>query len=230
MKKKIKGEILIMKEKDMNDVPEDLKKLEKKAFRATLDDGFLDILFGMVILGFGLNAVIPFKGASIIGGSLIFPLFWNAISVIIFFVGKKFISIPRIGIVKFSPKRRVKKIRFKIFMVLMLIINTILLVIILNNLFIIEDVNRYIFPLVFGLLIITLPLSVVAYFLDFSRLFIIGLFGGLGFFLTELLYPLVGEPLDFILVFVSIGSAIIMGGMIILIKFLKTHSLPADMP
>ncbi len=79
-----------------------LKELEKKAFTSYHQDGLLDIFLGIGIIVFGLGmATDQFYFGSIMP-AILFPL-WAA--------AKKAITIPRIGLVNFSPER---KIRIKI--------------------------------------------------------------------------------------------------------------------
>ena len=66
---------------------------------------------------------------------------------------------------------------------------------------------------------------VVAYFLDFTRLYIYAFLAGLGFFLTEVLYPFVGSPLDTLLPFGITGAAIVVIGLYYFIRFLKKYPL-----
>lgn len=75
---------------------------------------------------------------------------------------------------------------------------------------------------------ITIPFSVVAFYLQLPRLYLYALIGGFGFFFTELLYPLVGEPWDIIISYGSIGGFILIIGIVIFIKFLKKYPLEKD--
>jgi hypothetical protein len=87
----------------------DLKELELKAFRATFDDGLWDMLVGVMALGFALGAWLGNQGWGDFWGPMaMLPL--NLLALAGVWLGKRYITIPRAGQVKFSPARN-RKIR-----------------------------------------------------------------------------------------------------------------------
>src|SRR5512146_274287 len=84
-----------------------LKELERKAFRSAYQDGLLDIYMGGTIASFTVFAetLQSTDGLTTWQRFLIF-LVGCGISNLIFWVGKKFITLPRIGQVKFGPARK----------------------------------------------------------------------------------------------------------------------------
>ena len=204
----------------------DLKEIEKKTWRSTLEDGILDIYFGILVLGMGiaitlsdiipdpLNKIIPFI---FIGPGLIF-----------FLAAKKYITQPRLGVVKFGLKRKGRKLKI----VIGLSINFIILL----TIFIIRIVNPeldlefpgYLDGLIIGLLFITLPICFVAYFLQYPRLYFIGLLVGLSFFLSDLFSILIPEPFDALTAFGIVSCTIIFIGLVSLIKFIRKYPLPKE--
>jgi hypothetical protein len=87
-----------------------LKELERKAFRSTYQDGLWDIYQGGIISSFTV-----FAGALDTNDHLtswqrlgIF-LVGIGISYLVFWAGKKYITLPRIGQVKFGPARQRRK-------------------------------------------------------------------------------------------------------------------------
>ena len=201
----------------------DLKEIEKKTWRSTLEDGILDIYFGILVLGMGiaitlsdiipdpLNKIIPFI---FIGPGLIF-----------FLAAKKYITQPRLGVVKFGLKRKGRKLKI----VIGLSINFIILL----TIFIIRIVNPeldlefpgYLDGLIIGLLFITLPICFAAYFLQYPRLYFIGLLVGLSFFLSDLFSILIPEPFDALSAFSIVSCTIIFIGLVSLIKFIRKYPL-----
>ena len=79
--------------------------------------------------------------------------------------------------------------------------------------------------LLIGLLFITLPFSILAYFIQLKRIYLYALFGGLGLFVSELLTPIIGPPYNDIIPFGGTGLVITITGLIILYKFLRTYSI-----
>ena len=99
---------------------------------------------------------------------------------------------------------------------------------------IIEDLlsfllNLHYFFLLLGLGMFTLPFCVIAYFLDFTRLYFYAFSAGIGFILAKSLDPIVGNQFGSIIVFGSIGGIIVVIGLYYFILFLKKYPLPKDL-
>lgn len=205
----------------------DLEALEKKTWRTTLVDGIFEIYLGILhlslTLGIVLNEVVPAPYDSIFSYSIIF------IGLIFFLIAKKYISQPRLGKVKFGRARIVRKLKTIIILTInFLIVLIIYLVGALNPQFRLI-LPPYLYGLIIGLLFVTLPLSFVAYFLQFTRLYIIALLFGIGFFLDELFaLLLIPEPFDSLLAFGMISIAIISIGIVVFIRFLQKYPLPKE--
>ena len=203
----------------------DLKGLEKKAWRSTYQDGIWDIYFGMLILGMALAPYGENFGLPSELGSMIVVFCIDLMAVIFLILGKKYITIPRIGFVKFGVRRkRIKKylLGFLIFNLLLAFVFLFADVSGIFNFFNIEGIIR---PLVVGLLLITVPLSLLAYFLGYQRLYIYAIFFGLGLFFSDVLYPFVGSPLDLLLGEGLTGIVAIIIGLAYLVKFLHKYPI-----
>ena len=204
----------------------DLKSLEKKAYRAVLNDGLWDLFIGLIILSMGLSTLL----GSLLNlpeflNTIIPVLVLNIIALLVFYLGKKFITIPRIGFVKFGPKRKSKQQKLKLILFAFFILNIILLFLPFAGLISNIQLEPLILALLLGMGVLTFPFCVVAYFLDFTRLYYYAFFAGLGFFLTELFYPIVGSPLDTFFSYGITGVAIVVIGLYYFIRFLKKYPL-----
>jgi len=204
----------------------DLKALEKKAYRSIFEDGIWDLFLGILILNFGL--------APLFGLFINLPEFWNVIipsliicifAFLVFYLGKKYITIPRIGFVKFGPIRKSKQFKLKIFLAVVFIANVILLILPLTDLINYSQIQPLIISLMLGLGGLTLPFCVVAYFLDFTRLYYYAFSIGFAFFILEFLTPILGYPLETIIIFSIIGGIIVLIGLNYFIRFLKKYPL-----
>jgi hypothetical protein len=99
----------------------DLKELERKAFRATFQDGLWDIFLGLLLLNMG--------GGTLLGGSEMSPL-WSMVVLtlfagavlLLFWAGKKFVTAPRIGTARFGAQRKgkLKRVRLVLFLSVLL--------------------------------------------------------------------------------------------------------------
>jgi hypothetical protein len=85
-----------------------LREMERRAFRSTYQDGLWDIYIGGTVAGFALLTNIPDSEEFPLAR---FLLFFGvlALSNLIFWAGKKYITLPRLGQVRFGAERRKRK-------------------------------------------------------------------------------------------------------------------------
>ncbi len=193
-----------------------LKEIEKKAYKTTLQHGLIDIEIGIIFVGMGLNSFfsdfIPYP-------LMIFNIFIiGLIAVLPLFLGKIFIVNPRVGIIKFGPKRQVQKKRTVVFILINTLILVIMLVLTINSFLQQIPLRGPVLLLVLGLLFATLPLSILSYLMQFPRLFFYGLLIGFGLFFAAIF--------DFSTTIISMGIIILTIGTIYLVKFLKKYPIP----
>jgi len=200
-----------------------LKELERKAWKSFFQDGIWDIYFGLLILGMGLSSFSFFVNLPEPLNLFIILIPIYSIAILFLILGKKFITTPRIGHIKFGTKR--KKINKKIAIILgaQVIITCLMVIFTVLGLFQYVQINSVIVMLLIGLLFVALPITILAYFWDFPRLYIYGLLGGSGFFIAELLNPILGQPLDLFIPYTFISGSMIIVGMYYFIKFLKKY-------
>ena len=87
----------------------DLKALERKAFRSVHQDGLWDIYLGGMLLALSLFFSIPENGEGELNYTLL-ALLGVAIVFAVFQLGKKYVTVPRMGQVRFGPERQKRKI------------------------------------------------------------------------------------------------------------------------
>lgn len=205
----------------------DLKELEKKAWRSTLEDGIFEIYFGILhlslTLGIVLDEILPSPYNIILTFSVI------GLGLTFFLFAKKYISQPRLGRVKFGRKRVARKVKIiVIFAINFLALLIIYIIGVLNPEFRI-NLPGYLYGLIVGLLFFTLPLCFVAYFLQFNRLYVIAILLGLSFFLDEIFaLLLIPEPFDSLIAFSLVSVTILSIGIVVFVRFLRKYPLPKE--
>jgi hypothetical protein len=204
----------------------DLEELEKKIYQSYFQDGLWDIFMGWLIVGMGLSSLSTYFGLPETVGLFVVLLSWNMTGVIIMGVGKKRITMPRLGLVKFGPKRQADKKKLSFFLGIMVGVNFIVLTLTITGSLQTLPFSGLAMPIFLGLSFISVPFFIVAYYIDYNRLYYYGLLLGLSLFFADLLYPILGSPLDGIIVFCSIGSPIIVIGVNKFIRFLKKYPKP----
>jgi hypothetical protein len=183
-----------------------LEEAERRAWTVYYEDGLWDIFLGLLLLGGGLRSL---------NGSLWFYLFIVA-GVLAFVLGRKFMTIPRVGVIKFGPQREHRR---RVLLILLLV--SVLLAIAL------------LLPPALGLaapgaaaglvLAFAVPLVLVymAYLLDFRRLYGYAFLVAIFMIITELFSPEAGSWVQ-----VGVGVIVLIVGLWQLISFLRSYPLP----
>jgi len=189
-----------------------LKKLERRAYRSTFDDGIYDIQFAIMFLVFAWISVLESIGLSRFYG---YPLL--LVPLVIPFFMKRLITIPRLGSVEFGPKRKSRRL-------LAIVIGAIVFILTLP-LMIMISMDKL--PGGIGWMMVAAfaaPIFIIAvYSMDFPRLYI---YAGLliaAVVESEMLYRYIGKPLDAIISFGLPGMIILFIGIGFLVRFIKTH-------
>ena len=143
---------------------------------------------------------------------------------LILILGKRFITIPRIGIVKFNQNRTKSRNKIGLLIAILFPITVVMVVLTYLGLYNIK-VGGYIVPIGTGVFALVL-LSVIAYILDYPHFYLYAVAIGLGIPLAALLKPIFGEPLHYLISFGISGALIFIYGIITLIKFIKKYSVP----
>ena len=205
----------------------DVKEMEKRAWKSTFQDGLWDIYFGLIISGIGFSWLGGFFGLPETVNVMVTIFSWDIGAMIILFLGKKYITRPRMGFVKLGQIRKKRNKYLALFLGLMVAFTLITFIFTLVGMFQLQ-MPGYLVMLLIGLLFITLPFSLIAYYLQLERVYLYAILGGLGLFISELLQPIIGAPYHDIITFGGIGLVITITGLIIFIKFLRRYSLKED--
>lgn len=210
-----------------------LKEIEKKVYTSVYEDGIWDIFFGFMILGMGLSdwleVIITGAGLPRIISSLFFPAF----SVLIFSLGKKYITVPRMGY--FEPSKKQRSNKRKLFGLL-----TITFLIGLGAMLLFSGINLsgetpewkswlggYIVPIAITSMVVG-TLSLMAYMMHFNRLYLIAILFGAAMFLTEITRSGLGVPLNSNISFGIAGTIVLLNGLRLFYNFLKKYPLPTE--
>jgi hypothetical protein len=196
---------------------ESLKEIERRAYRSTFEDGIYDIVFGILFL---ILAWIPVLESAGIPRSYGYVLL--LILIPIPWLGKKFITIPRLGAVEFGEKRKSRR-QYGV----LIGIGAIILILPLLIIMFAQGFPGGLTWRTTG--IIAAPLvAIVVYLMDYPRMYIYA--AGLLFCIleSEMLLGYVGAPLNFFISFAIPGVAILIFGLKLLLSFVKKYPKPAQ--
>lgn len=187
-----------------------LKELELKAWTSYFQDGLWDIFMGLLMLTMGIRGLTD---------NVWFTLGVGA-AVLVSLVGKKFITVPRIGRVKFGPARKAKQRKLMAVVGIAVLATLILL---LTTLLGLDTPQAVVAPIL--VICIALVFGLMAYYMDFGRLYAYGLL----FAISMALWETFEEPIGPIAFSVSGGIALLIG-LVVLIRFLRKYPKTAEGP
>jgi hypothetical protein len=195
---------------DMN-----LQELERKAWTAYFDDGLLDITVGLFVLTFGIGMTTRYTYLAAVSWMVIF----------FFAAAKKSVTLPRVGLVKFSPER-VKRFKLEtsfylLFFTITALVGMVFFVILTMG--IPQSVKSLVgsLALVAYELIIVIGICFVAYWKQIKRFY-----GYAGFSLAALItgYLMGGtQPWVGAYQFIATGTLILIAGLVVLARFLRKY-------
>lgn len=200
----------------MNNI-KSLKEIEKQAYRSTFDDGIYDILVGIVFLIITLIPVFSFFGIPTIYCYLI-----GIIDFLIFWLGKRYITIPRLGAVSFGQKRKKRKLLLLLVCGAFVFMTFPLLLMMGDSFGIADKVG---IPIIIGFVFVPI-LILIAYFLDYPRMYIYAALLSFGIPNALFLHEFVGLPYNAFISFGIPGLVIFGYGCVLLVQFIKKYPAP----
>jgi hypothetical protein len=195
----------------------DLKKVEKQTYRFTFTDGIYDIAYGSLIF---FIAIAPILREILYPSYIIFMILPVSLIIVL---GKRFITVPRIGIVKFNQSRTKSRNIIGLLIAILVPVTVVMVVLTFLGVYNIR-VGGYIVPVGAGLFALIL-LSTIAYIMDYPHFYLYAVSIGLGIPLATLLKPILGDPLHYLISFGISGTLILLYGIITLIKFIKKYPI-----
>jgi hypothetical protein len=215
----------------------DLKELERKAFRSTFQDGLWDIFLGLLLLNMGVGALLggaDDMSVMFLLGSMLGLTAFAGLVLLGFWAGKKFITTPRIGQVRFGEQRKAKMKNLRAVLFVSVLLGAIMAVLGwaaaaggLPQWMSEIPIPLYVWPVqtivVFGL---------GAYFLDVSRFYAYGVLYGLPLPLGVLLArntDLSGTGSMAITFGVAAGVMVLIG-VVLFVRFLREYPIREEDP
>lgn len=190
----------------------DLKTLERRVWTSYHGDGLLDISLGLILLA-------GFVGWSSDTGRVAGPILQVLVAPGAFFLGKRFITVPRFGAVRFGPVRKQRR-RLKVVVLAVAFLATFVL-------WVLTATGKatwlagldFLFPVGLGV-VVFLVFSAMSMIGHVRRLSLIGLAFGGAMALTELL----DTPTPFLVA----GILVLIPGVAMLTRFLRTYQVPSE--
>ena len=187
-----------------------LQEIERKAWRSYFQDGLIDMFIGIIMV---TSAIRTFTDN-------VWFTFLIFVGVFIMIGGKRYITNPRVGVVKFGPERTMKRLKLGSLIGIAVIITVILVL----PVPFIRDFMKALPQIIPSLMVASLFVVIfgaMAYYLNYSLLAVYGLMFAAG----ELLWEIYGIPVgpSVMLIF---GCMILGIGIFCLSQFLRKYPLP----
>ncbi|MBT4483843.1 MAG: hypothetical protein HOC71_09220 [Candidatus Latescibacteria bacterium] len=205
-----------------------LTELEKKAWMTTHEDGFVDIIIGMLLVNFAVMPVIR----ELIGRWYILimvPIPVLFASLLIYF-GKRNITAPRIGFVKFGSERKAaQKISVRLSVLSLIVLVVLVSLTALGKFTDVFGVAISGFKVPFTIAVgVVALMSVKARLLGIPRLTTYGFIIGSGVLCVEILRNIVGDPWHNMISWGIPGICILFYGIHKLLTFINKYPLPVE--
>jgi hypothetical protein len=199
--------------------PIDLKELERRAFRSTFQDGLWDIYLGLLFLAFGFGPIYDWLGFSETA-DMVFHLSYVVVAFLLLYLGKRHITVPRLGRAKFGPARKRKIIKTRVVLGASVLLGLALWALFASG----NDLTLNLVLLIFAVNIL-IVFGAMAYYLDFDRLYIYAVLYGLSLPVGRVLVVHAGLPDEAAVFWVTAGATVIVG-IVLFVRFLRDYPIP----
>ncbi len=196
-----------------------LKEIERRAFRATFQDGLWDIYLGIVFTAFGIGSILRSGLGLSDDSATIVQIGCLIIAMLILLAGKKYITRPRLGHVKFGQQRQRKLSKVRIALTLSVVSGLLVFAALAG-----DALGQTSLSIVFAANTL-IVLGAMVYFLDYDRLFVYAVLWAASF-PVGLVLEKHTDLRDAPSVFVATGGLAIVVGSVLLVRFLRTY-IPA---
>ncbi len=186
----------------------DLKQIERRAWTMYFDDGLWEIFLGVLLIGMGVRTVTD----------NVWFTFLALSSVLVWPLGKRLVTIPRVGLAKFGPARRAKQFKITVIIVVAVLATFALWIYAANSGVNLPDAASA--AVVGGF--ITFIFWLLAYFLDFRRLYLYAPLFASTLALSEVFEdPIPGYAA------LGAGGLILLIGALYLLRFMRRYPKPS---
>jgi hypothetical protein len=207
----------------------DLKALEKKVFKSNFEDGLWDIYLGLLLLQISLSTFLYTLDIGPLWILLILVLFVGLVLAALR-AAKKYIIMPRMGLVNFSEERKQKKRKVSLILSFSVLFGLFVFGLTMSLYWLTvhgatSNLVQYGWVIPFALFLVNavVVFSLIGYYYDYSRAYLYGWFYGLAYPLNIALDELFGIRFPFFsLLFSTIMVAV---GVVLFVRFMRTHPL-----
>jgi hypothetical protein len=202
-----------------------LYSVENKAYRSFYKDGLMDIFFGLLLIGVGLNILRLHMGMDTS------RIITTAVILLIpgFILSRYFITRRRLGIANFGEKRKKRKaLALLVAVIIQLFFGLLLWISFTGRISqTLSQFQNFINPYT-QFILIAIVFSLIGYLIDYNRFYLIGFAAGTGLFLSHAIENNTASVVVVCLSFGLAGVFLTLNGVILLIRFLHEYPDPGQ--
>jgi len=210
-----------------------LKQLEQKAYRSFFKDGLWDISLGLLLLALAVGTAVARLGITwgyIIPDLHAITLSLYVVATAVLVVGKKYITVPRMGAVRFGSARKARLSVSVLILAGSALLALVLFLLLSDKLMPAGWLSGRTIGLLAFMVNCLVVFSLLAYFLDFRRLYGYAILWALAFPASDAVTthtPLSGAGAS--LLTIGAFSAVMLGiGIVLLVRFVRDYPIPAE--
>jgi len=204
----------------------DLKALEKKAWRSVFQDGLWDIFLGLLLMAFGLSAWLDTLA---LDDGIRMGIYIGAevLAMLVLFAGKRFITIPRMGRVKFGAERQKRRNIIRLLLFISVLVGLVMWFLASSGINGEGGIlsGKWFFPSIWALNML-MVFGLGAYFLEYERLYVIGFLYAMVIPLNEVI-KITAEVSMAMYLFLVAGLIVVVMGILYLLRFMRDYK-PLD--
>lgn len=199
-----------------------LKEVERKAWLSTFQDGLWDLYLGLLLAAGVVSSWFSYRD---LPDASRIPAYFSVIVLagLVLWAGKRFVTQPRLGRVKFGPEREARKSKARLVIIFAVLVTAALLAFFVPR----NGGGAASLPPYSGPVIVTLLLlfvfSALAYYFEFKRLYLYAVLFALQEPLGVILQEVTGTEIGFVIA-PLIGAPIVLTiGLVHLVRFLRRY-------
>jgi hypothetical protein len=202
----------------------DLKALEKKAWSSYFQDGLWEIVIGTILLGSTLSSALESAGVEDMTRTAIYLPLMMALPPLIFTLGKKYITVPRLGVAKFGQRRELNLLKLTAAIAATLSVN--LLMWGLSTVY--PEATRGIYGMALVIFDILAIFCLLGYYMDYNGFYIIAVLMVCPEFIIHLLKNYTSFTYYFVVAYGIPAAILIAIGSVALVRFMRKYDVPME--
>jgi len=206
----------------------DLKQLERRAWRSVFQDGLWDIYLGLLLMAMAIFALLSKTNIPKVQQMIIY-MGLVVLAMLVLWVGKRLITVPRMGRVEFGPTGKARRNKARVILAISVLVGVVIFIFTWQALKSdwSEELPLHLIVAAVWALNMLILFSLGAYFLGYDRLYLIGVLYALPVPLDIWLDEFAGIKLGFI-AFAVPAAVILIMGLMVFIRFLRDYPPPAE--